>query len=95
MTINRSNRMKKLAVGVAMTMVVGGGVSAVLLPTFAGASAASHGADDPAGHLGGGLDDGAGHLRHGNDDAAGHVRNSNDDAAGHVRHSNDDVVGHG
>jgi hypothetical protein len=86
MTRKISKRMKALAVGAAITGVLGGGAAAVLLP---GVAVASQGADDTVGH-----------VRHsqGADDAAGHVRHSQgaDDPVGHVRHARggDDPIGH-
>jgi hypothetical protein len=55
MTRISSNRIRALAVGAAITCVLGGGATAVLLPSFA---AASQGADD-----------GVRHVRHSADDA--------------------------
>jgi hypothetical protein len=105
MTNTKSNRMKKLAAGVTMTFVLGGGAAAVLLPTFASATVASHGTDDPAGHVKGGkgaddgllhakngVDDGA-HKKHTADDGLGHAKNGVEDGA-HKKHTADDGLGH-
>ena len=101
MTKTKSNRIKALAAGAAITCVLGGGAAAVLLPSFASASVAtSQGADDAVGHLrqAQGADDAVGHIRQarGADDAVGHIRQARgaDDAVGHVRHGGDDPVGH-
>ena len=107
MTMTKSNRMKKLAVGAAMTLALGGGAVAVLQPTLASAAVASQGADDPVGHVRHGADDLVGHVassasvatprvslpRHGADDPAGHVRHGADDVVGHARHGADDKAG--
>ena len=95
MTNIKSNRMKKLAAGVTMTFVLGGGAAAVLLPTFASATVASHGADDPAGHVKGGkgADDGLMHAKKGIDDGA-HKQGTADDGLGHAKNGADDVAGH-
>jgi hypothetical protein len=84
-----TNTMKKLAAAVTMTFVLGGGATAVLLPTVAGATVASHGADDPATHVKGakGADDGPLHAKGGkrHDDAPGlHAKGGKraDDAPG-------------
>jgi hypothetical protein len=81
-----TNTMKKLAAAVTMTFVLGGGATAVLLPTVAGATVASHGADDPATHVKG-ADDGPLHAKGGRraDDAPGlHAKGGRraDDAPG-------------
>lgn len=83
MNKNLSKRMKTLAAGAAITCVLGGAATVVMLPSVA---VASQGADDSAGH-----------VRHSGDDAVGHIRHGQgaDDPAGHIRHSgNDDGVGH-
>jgi len=98
MTANKSNGMKKLAVGVALTFVLGGGATAVLLPSFASAAVTTHSSDDPAGH-----------VRHGADDAVAHSTpstshskstssvstsksGSSDDSATEAKHGSDDAV---
>ena len=93
MTTTKSNRMKALAAGAAITCLLGGGAVAFGLPSFASASIASHGADDPIVHASHGADDPVGHLRHGADDLVGHLRHGADDPAGHD--SADDSSGHG
>jgi len=74
MTTNKSNGMKKLAVGVALTFLLGGGATAVLLPSFASAAVTTHSSDDPAGHVRHGADDPVSHNRHGADNGVGHVQ---------------------
>jgi hypothetical protein len=101
MTMTKSNKTKRLALSAAMTLVLGGGATALLLPSFASASVATHSANDSVAH-----------LRHGADDLGGasnsiaeaahrraealihHDSHGADDPAGHVRHGADDVVGH-
>ena len=84
MTRTKSNRMKALAAGAAITVVLGGGATAVFLPSFASAAVPSHSMDDLGGH-----------ESHGADDAVGHVSHGADDPVGHARHGADDPVGHG
>ena len=80
--------MKALAVGAAMTLVLGAGATALLMPS-ASAAVATHGADDTLGHVRhSGADD---TLRappqqrtvrpagHGADDTLGHARHSGTD----------------
>jgi hypothetical protein len=86
MTNTKSNKMKKLAAAVTMTFVLGGGATAVLLPTFASATVASRSSDDPASHVKG-SDDGPMHAKGGKraDDAPGlHAKGGRraDDAPG-------------
>jgi hypothetical protein len=69
-----SNRIKALAVGVAITCALGGG-AAVLLPSFANAAPVRHSLDPSLGYVS--------HTAH--DAAAGHVRRSADDAPDHIR----------
>ena len=66
MTRTKSYRMKAMAVGAAMTLLLGAGA--------ASAAVARHGADDGVGHVRhSGADDAVGHVRHsGADDAVGH-----------------------
>jgi len=92
--MTKSNKIKKLTVGATLALVLGGGVTAVLVPTFATAAVASHGADDPAGHVRHGADDPVGHLRHGADDAVRAVSQGADDSGGHGRNGADDGPGH-
>ena len=61
----KSFRIKAMAVGAAMTLVLGAGA--------ASAAVARHGADDGVGHVRHSGDDAVGHVRHsGADDAVGH-----------------------
>jgi hypothetical protein len=50
MTTTKSKRMKALAVGAAMTLVLGAGATVLLAPP-ASAAVARHGADDTLGHV--------------------------------------------
>ena len=84
-----SNRMKTLAVGAAMTFVLGGGATAVLLPGFASASVTTHGADDVVGHAGHGADDVAGHPQHAAEHLVVHAKKS----VAVAKHGADDTVG--
>ena len=95
MTRTKSNRMKALAAGAAITCVLAGGATAVLLPSFASAAVASHSADDAVGHASHSADDAVAHARHGADDPVGHASHSADDAVAHASHGADDPVGHG
>ena len=82
MNMTKSNKMKTLAVGAAMTLVLGAGVAAVLMPSMASAAVARQGSDDTLGHVRIGV-------------AVGHARHSGlDDVVGHARHGADDGVGH-
>ena len=72
MTDMTSTRIKKLAVGATITFMLGGGATALLVPTFASATIANKGVDDPAGHAKQGADDPAGHAKQGADDVVGH-----------------------
>jgi hypothetical protein len=49
MNTTKSNKMKSLAVGAAMTLVLGAGAIALFMPS-ASAAVARHGADDTLGH---------------------------------------------
>jgi hypothetical protein len=95
MTMTKSNKMKKLAVGAALTCLLGGGLTSVLVPSFASATVAKHSADDPAGHARHSADDPKGHAKHGADDPKGHARHGADDPKGHARHGADDPKNHG
>jgi hypothetical protein len=76
MNSTKSHRMKALAVGAAMTLVLGAGATVLFMPS-ASAAVAGHGADDTLGHVrssgsvrpaGHGVDDTLGHVRHGGTD---------------------------
>ena len=74
MTATKSSAMKRMVVGAAMTLVLGGGAAVLLVPTFANAAASTSRADDPATHEKAGVaaqhtDDAVPELRHGADDA--------------------------
>lgn len=70
MSTTKTNRMKALAVGAAMTLVLGAGASVFFIPS-ASAAVASHSADDTLGH-----------VRHsGTDDVAAPVTGSGTSAA--------------
>jgi hypothetical protein len=51
MTSTKSERMKALAVGAATAIVLGGGATAVLMPSIASAAGARQGAADAVGHV--------------------------------------------
>jgi len=57
-----------------LTFLLGGGATAVLLPSFASAAVTTHSSDDPAGHVRHGADDPVSHNRHGADNGVGHVQ---------------------
>ena len=65
MTRTKSNKMKALAAGAAITCILGGGAVAVLLPSIASASVMSRSADDTVGHARHGADDTAVHASRG------------------------------
>ena len=102
MTTNKSNGMKKLAVGVALTFVLGGGATAVLLPSFASAAVTTHSSDDPAGHVRHGADDAVSHATPStstskslsSDDSVKAARHGSDDAVAEAKHGADDPAGH-
>jgi len=85
MTTTKTHKMKALAVGAAMTLVLGAGATVLLMPS-ASAAVARPGADaalGPVRHSR--ADDTLGHLR-----SSGRVRPGGhraDDTLGHVRHS--------
>jgi hypothetical protein len=101
MTQTKSNKMKALAAGAAITCVLGGGAVAFGLPSFASASIASHGADDAIVHVSQGADDPAGHdaaddkavtRSQVSDDPAGH--DAADDTSGSDSQVSDEPAGH-
>ena len=49
MNMTKNNKMKTLAVGAAMTLVLGAGAAAVLMPSMASAAVARQGSDDTLG----------------------------------------------
>jgi hypothetical protein len=100
MTTTKSNRMKSLAVGAAMTLVLGAGATVLFMPS-ASAAVAGHGTDNTLGHVrssgsvrpaGHGADDTLGHVRHSGRGAVRQARWGVGDRLGHVRHSGTDVV---
>jgi hypothetical protein len=83
MTNKMSNKMKTLAVGAAMTCLLGGGATAVLLPGIASGAVAKNGVEDVAGH-----------AKHTGLDPAGHAKHTGLDPAGHAKHTGLDPIGH-
>jgi|GEM_PF-3761536 len=90
MTTTKTNRMKTVVVGAAMTLMLGAGATVLFMPS-ASAAVARQGADDTPGHLrssgtvrpaGHGADDTLGHVRHsGSDDTAVPMTRSGNSAA--------------
>lgn len=82
MTTTKTNKMKALAVGAAMTLVLGAGATVLLVPS-ASAAVARQGADDTLGHVRhSGAGDTPGHVRHsGTDDTAVPMTRSGTSAA--------------
>ena len=82
MGTTKSNRMKALAVGAAMTVVLGAGATVLFMPS-ASAAVTRQGANDTAGHVRhSGADDTLGHVRHsGTDDTAVPMTRSGTSAA--------------
>jgi len=93
MTGTKSNKMKALAAGAAITCILGGGAVAGLLPSIASASVVSRSADDTVGHARHGADDPIAHASHSADDAVAHASHA-DDPVAHASHSADDPIAH-
>jgi hypothetical protein len=107
MNPTKTTKMKSLAVGAAMTLVLCAGATALLMPAIANA-AAEHHTDDmlaqirhnrtkdtvsPVRQARQGADDTLGHLRHsGVDDTVGHLRSSG--AVPQAKRGADDTLGH-
>ena len=86
MTRTQSNKMKKLAVGAAMTLalVLAGGATAVLLPSAASAADTTQGTNVVVSHV----------WHTGADVMVAHVQhNLSDNMVGQVHRFGDDVVG--
>jgi hypothetical protein len=83
MTMTKSNKMKTLAAGAALTCLLGGGATSILVPTFASAAVAKHSADDPKNHGKHGADDPKNHGKHGADDPKNHGKHGADDPKNH------------
>jgi hypothetical protein len=79
MNTTKSNRIKRLALGATLTLVLGGGAAAALVPSFASAAVTPKVSDDPAGH-----------LRHGADDLIAHSTMATPSATP----TSDDPIGH-
>jgi hypothetical protein len=98
MTMNKSNKMKALVVSAAMTALLGGGVTAVLLPGIASGAVAKGTGIDAPGHIKHtGIDPvGVAQKKHGVlvVRPVGRAKNTGVDAAGHIKHTGIDPVGH-